>query len=71
MPVRYQLGIEIIATMVWGLVKVSVTISAAEADRPRYSIQHTLESIDIMMTAQAPVMMIWSRKLAKSTAEAG
>ena len=36
MPVRYQPGTEITATMVWGLMKVSATMSAAEADRPRY-----------------------------------
>jgi hypothetical protein len=55
--------------MVWCLMKVSATISVAEADRPRYPVQHILESLDIIMTAQAPVVMIWSRKLARSRQE--
>jgi hypothetical protein len=51
MPVRYQPGMEITATLVWDLVK-------AQAIRPKYFVQH------VMVTAQALVVMIWSRKSA-------
>jgi hypothetical protein len=45
-------------------------LSAAEADRPRYSVKYILESMDIMTTAQAPVM-VWSRKLQARSAQPG